>query len=44
MEYSGCVKSGGYDQVVVRGSTDIIDGKAPEFVAFWVSVVGCLPG
>jgi 3-phenylpropionate/trans-cinnamate dioxygenase ferredoxin reductase subunit len=37
MEYSGCVETGGYDQVVFRGSTDIVDGKAPEFLAFWVS-------
>ena len=37
MEYSGYVEPGGYDQVVFRGGTEIRDGKAPEFMAFWVS-------
>ena len=37
LEYSGYVEPGGYDQVVFRGSTDIVDGKAPEFVAFWIA-------
>ena len=37
LEYSGYVEPGGYDQVVFRGSTEIVDGKAPEFVAFWLS-------
>jgi 3-phenylpropionate/trans-cinnamate dioxygenase ferredoxin reductase component len=37
MEYSGYVEPGGYDQVVFRGGTEIVDGKAPEFTAFWVS-------
>ncbi|HEX6873187.1 MAG TPA: FAD-dependent oxidoreductase [Micromonosporaceae bacterium] len=36
MEYAGYVEPGGYDQVVFRGSTSILDGKAPEFLAFWV--------
>jgi 3-phenylpropionate/trans-cinnamate dioxygenase ferredoxin reductase subunit len=36
MEYSGYVEPGGYDQVVFRGGTEIRDGKAPEFMAFWV--------
>src|SRR5882724_5147451 len=36
MEYSGYVEPGGYDRVVFRGSSSIVDGKAPEFVAFWV--------
>ena len=36
MEYSGYAEPGGYDQVVFRGSTEIRDGKAPEFMAFWV--------
>lgn len=31
MEYSGFVTPGGYDQVIVRGSTDAL-----EFVAFWL--------
>jgi 3-phenylpropionate/trans-cinnamate dioxygenase ferredoxin reductase component len=37
LEYSGYVEPGGYDLVVFRGSTEIVDGKAPEFVAFWLS-------
>jgi 3-phenylpropionate/trans-cinnamate dioxygenase ferredoxin reductase subunit len=37
MEYSGWVEPGGYDQVVFRGDPSIVDGKTPEFVAFWVS-------
>jgi 3-phenylpropionate/trans-cinnamate dioxygenase ferredoxin reductase subunit len=37
MEYSGYVEPGGYDQVVFRGSTEFVDGKAPEFVAFWIA-------
>jgi 3-phenylpropionate/trans-cinnamate dioxygenase ferredoxin reductase subunit len=36
MEYAGWVAPGGYDQVVFRGSPSLVDGKAPEFVAFWV--------
>jgi 3-phenylpropionate/trans-cinnamate dioxygenase ferredoxin reductase subunit len=36
MEYVGYVEPGGYDRVVFRGSTDVVDGKAPEFLAFWV--------
>jgi 3-phenylpropionate/trans-cinnamate dioxygenase ferredoxin reductase subunit len=36
MEYSGYVEPGGYDQVVFRGDPSMVDGKAPEFVAFWV--------
>lgn len=37
MEYSGYVDPGGHDQVVLRGDPSIVDGKTPEFVAFWVS-------
>jgi NADPH-dependent 2,4-dienoyl-CoA reductase/sulfur reductase-like enzyme len=37
LEYSGYVEPGGYDLVVFRGATEIVDGKAPEFVAFWLS-------
>ena len=37
MEYSGYVEPGGYDRVVFRGSTEFVDGKAPEFVAFWIA-------
>ena len=36
MEYSGYVQPGGYDRVVFRGDASIVDGKAPEFLAFWV--------
>ncbi|WP_433050582.1 NAD(P)/FAD-dependent oxidoreductase [Dactylosporangium sp. CS-033363] len=36
MEYSGYASPGEYDQVVFRGSPAIADGKAPEFIAFWV--------
>jgi 3-phenylpropionate/trans-cinnamate dioxygenase ferredoxin reductase subunit len=36
MEYAGWVEPDGYDQVVFRGDPSIVDGKAPEFVAFWV--------
>lgn len=36
MEYSGWVEPHGYDRVVFRGNPAIVDGKAPEFVAFWV--------
>jgi 3-phenylpropionate/trans-cinnamate dioxygenase ferredoxin reductase subunit len=36
MEYAGYVPPREYDEVVVRGSTAIADGKAPEFVAFWL--------
>ncbi|HKT04060.1 MAG TPA: FAD-dependent oxidoreductase [Rugosimonospora sp.] len=37
MEYAGWVEPGGYDRVVFRGDPSIVDGKAPEFVVFWVS-------
>src|SRR5262249_44624251 len=37
MEYAGYVEPNGYDRVVFRGSPSIVDGKAPEFVAFWVA-------
>lgn len=36
MEYAGYVPPREYDEVVVRGSTAVADGKAPEFVAFWL--------
>jgi 3-phenylpropionate/trans-cinnamate dioxygenase ferredoxin reductase subunit len=36
MEYAGYVEPGGYDRVVFRGDASIVDGKAPEFVAFWI--------
>ncbi|HEX6501383.1 MAG TPA: FAD-dependent oxidoreductase [Micromonosporaceae bacterium] len=36
MEYSGWIGPGGYDRVVFRGDPTVRDGKAPEFIAFWV--------
>jgi hypothetical protein len=36
MEYSGYLRPHGYDRVVFRGDPAIVDGKAPEFMAFWV--------
>ncbi|MGW5670316.1 NAD(P)/FAD-dependent oxidoreductase [Micromonospora sp. NPDC003776] len=36
MEYSGWVAPGGYDRVVFRGDPAVVDGGAPEFLAFWV--------
>jgi 3-phenylpropionate/trans-cinnamate dioxygenase ferredoxin reductase subunit len=36
MEYSGYAEPAGYDRVVFRGDPSIVDGKAPEFIAFWV--------
>ena len=35
MEYRGHADPGGYDQVVFRGSTALVDGKTPSFLAFW---------
>jgi 3-phenylpropionate/trans-cinnamate dioxygenase ferredoxin reductase component len=37
MEYTGYVEPNGYDRVVFRGSPSIVDGKALEFVAFWLA-------
>ncbi|MBM0238160.1 FAD-dependent oxidoreductase [Micromonospora sp. ATA32] len=36
MEYSGWVAPHGYDRVVFRGDPVMVDGRAPEFMAFWV--------
>src|SRR5690606_26344008 len=36
MEYSGYVTPGGYDSVVFRGDPSVVDGKAPEFLVFWL--------
>ncbi|HEX6872768.1 MAG TPA: FAD-dependent oxidoreductase [Micromonosporaceae bacterium] len=36
MEYSGYVEPDGYDQVVFRGDPSMTDGRAPEFIAFWL--------
>ncbi|WP_203705524.1 NAD(P)/FAD-dependent oxidoreductase [Asanoa iriomotensis] len=35
MELAGWFPRGGYDRVVFRGDPSIVDGKAPEFIAFW---------
>ncbi len=35
MELAGWYPRGGYDRVVFRGDPSIVDGKAPEFMAFW---------
>jgi 3-phenylpropionate/trans-cinnamate dioxygenase ferredoxin reductase subunit len=37
MEYAGWVAPDGYDQVVFRGDPAVVDGRVPEFLAFWVS-------
>ncbi|MEW9528396.1 NAD(P)/FAD-dependent oxidoreductase [Microbispora sp. NPDC049125] len=44
MEYSGWVPADGYDEVVRRGDASVAEGKAPEFVAFWVSEGRVLAG
>jgi 3-phenylpropionate/trans-cinnamate dioxygenase ferredoxin reductase subunit len=44
MEYSGFIEPDGYDQVVFRGDPTIADGKAPEFIAFWVNDSRVLAG
>jgi hypothetical protein len=36
MEYAGYVGPAGYDSVVFRGDPSIVDGKAPEFLVFWI--------
>ena len=36
MEYSGWVAPDGYDRVVFRGDPAVVDGRTPEFMAFWV--------
>jgi 3-phenylpropionate/trans-cinnamate dioxygenase ferredoxin reductase subunit len=41
MEYCGYVEPNGYDQLVVRGSLSLVDGRAPEFLAFWLKS-GCV--
>ncbi|MEV4416979.1 FAD-dependent oxidoreductase [Catellatospora sp. NPDC049609] len=37
MEYCGWAGPGDYARVVFRGDTAIVDGKAPEFIAFWLT-------
>lgn len=44
MEYSGYAARNRYDKLVVRGSLEARDGKAPEFVAFWVKDERVLAG
>ncbi|GGM55489.1 ferredoxin [Micromonospora sonchi] len=44
MEYSGWVEPGGYDEVVFRPEPAIVAGKAPEFIAFWLSAGRVLAG
>ncbi len=36
MEYSGWVAPQDYDRVVFRGDPGVVEGRAPEFLAFWV--------
>ena len=36
MEYSGWVEPGGYERVVFRGDPALVDGKVPEYLAFWL--------
>jgi 3-phenylpropionate/trans-cinnamate dioxygenase ferredoxin reductase subunit len=36
MEFSGWVTPGGYERVVFRGDPTLVDGKTPEYVAFWL--------
>ncbi len=43
-EYSGYAEPGGYDRVVFRGDPSIVDGKAPEVIAFWVRDARVLAG
>jgi NADPH-dependent 2,4-dienoyl-CoA reductase/sulfur reductase-like enzyme len=44
MEYVGYVGPEGYDSVVFRGNPSIVDGKAPQFVVFWVKDSRVLAG
>ncbi len=43
-EYSGYVEPGGYDRVVFRGDPSLVDGKAPEVIAFWTQQGRVLAG
>ncbi|MBV1851685.1 NAD(P)/FAD-dependent oxidoreductase [Catellatospora tritici] len=36
MEYCGWAGPGDYDRVVFRGDPAVVDGKAPEVIAFWL--------
>jgi NADPH-dependent 2,4-dienoyl-CoA reductase/sulfur reductase-like enzyme len=44
MEYTGWFAPGDYDQVVFRGDPAVIEGAAPEFIAFWVRNGAVLAG
>lgn len=35
MEFAGWVAPGEYDRVVFRGDPSLVDGKVPEYIAFW---------
>jgi 3-phenylpropionate/trans-cinnamate dioxygenase ferredoxin reductase subunit len=37
MEYTGYVEPDAYDRVIFRGDPTMRDGKAPQFLAFWVT-------
>jgi 3-phenylpropionate/trans-cinnamate dioxygenase ferredoxin reductase subunit len=36
MEFAGWVAPGEYDRVVFRGDPALVDGKVPEYMAFWL--------
>jgi 3-phenylpropionate/trans-cinnamate dioxygenase ferredoxin reductase subunit len=36
MEFSGWLPPGGYHQVVFRGDPTLVDGRVPEYLAFWL--------
>lgn len=36
MEFSGWFAPGGYHRVVFRGDPELVEGKVPEYVAFWL--------
>ena len=44
MEYTGWVAPGQYDQVVFRGDPTVVEGAAPEFIAFWTREGAVLAG
>jgi 3-phenylpropionate/trans-cinnamate dioxygenase ferredoxin reductase component len=44
MEYRGYAEPGGYDRVVFRGSTAIVNGKTPPFLVFWTQQGRVLAG
>jgi 3-phenylpropionate/trans-cinnamate dioxygenase ferredoxin reductase subunit len=36
MEFSGWFEPDGYQRVVFRGDPSLVDGKVPEYIAFWL--------